>query len=166
MIDANLPEDESSRPNDPQTVAGSRQQGTSESGMRAPSLQLICLLRAGKRSAKRWLKARRAAWVRNFRSFTHQDFKRLLSRLGIERGDVLLVHSSYRGFDGFQGNAADVILALEEAVGQKGTVLMPTMPFAGSAVDYVSRNPVFDVNATPSRMGLLTELFRRSPGVL
>ena len=43
---------------------------------------------------------------------------------------------------------------------------MPTIPFLGTAVDYVSDGHVFDVRKTPSQMGLLTELFRRQPGVL
>ena len=40
------------------------------------------------------------------------------------------------------------------------------MPFTGSAVEYARSHQIFDVLRTPSRMGLLTELFRRSPGVV
>lgn len=40
------------------------------------------------------------------------------------------------------------------------------MTFGGTAVAYARANPLFDVVGTPSRMGLLTELFRRSPGVV
>ena len=47
-----------------------------------------------------------------------------------------------------------------------GTVLMPTLPFGGVAIDYARKNPVFDVRRTPSQTGLLTEIFRRSAGVL
>jgi len=39
--------------------------------------------------------------------------------------------------------------------------MMPTIPFRGTAVEYALGDPVFDVRQTVSRMGLLTELFRR-----
>jgi aminoglycoside 3-N-acetyltransferase len=90
----------------------------------------------------------------------------MLRRLGIEQGDTLLVHSSLDQFSAFQGKPMDVILALQEAVGPTGTLLMPTLPFRGSAVEYVRGLRVFDVRRTPSQMGLLTELFRRSSGVI
>ena len=44
--------------------------------------------------------------------------------------------------------------------------MMPTMTFSGTAVEYAKAKPVFDVARTPSRMGLVTELFRRSPDVV
>ncbi len=77
-----------------------------------------------------------------------------------------MAHSSFDRFVGFTGTPRDVIAALKEAVGAGGTILMPTIPFTGTAVDYVCEGHVFEVRRTPSRMGLLTELFRRSPGVL
>jgi aminoglycoside 3-N-acetyltransferase len=43
---------------------------------------------------------------------------------------------------------------------------MPTVPFRTDAVEYALGNPVFDVKRTPSRMGLITEVFRRTPGVV
>ncbi len=36
----------------------------------------------------------------------------------------------------------------------------------GTAVEYVKKGIVFDVKKTPSQMGFLTEIFRRSPGVI
>ena len=43
---------------------------------------------------------------------------------------------------------------------------MPTMPFSGTAVDWVRAHPIVDLRRTPSRMGLVSEVFRRSPGVV
>jgi len=40
------------------------------------------------------------------------------------------------------------------------------MPFTGTAVAFAATDPLFDIKRTPSRMGLLTELFRRMPGVV
>lgn len=112
------------------------------------------------------LKSSRHLYARTFHSFTPEDLFRQLHELGIRPGDMVLVHSSFDAFEGFRGKPTDVIAALEQAVGPAGTLLMPTLPFGGLAVEYVKTNPVFDAIRTPSRMGLVTELFRRSPGVV
>jgi aminoglycoside 3-N-acetyltransferase len=39
-------------------------------------------------------------------------------------------------------------------------------PVVGSVVETFKKNPRFDLRRTPSQMGLATELFRRSPGVV
>jgi aminoglycoside 3-N-acetyltransferase len=122
--------------------------------------------KAVKKGIKRRLKMLRQAFARTFRSFTPDDLLQRLRQMGIVPGDVVLVHSSYDAFDGFSGKPTDVIAILQRAVGVEGALLMPTMAFTGTAVEYVSRTPVFDVARTPSRMGLLSELFRRSPGVV
>lgn len=101
-----------------------------------------------------------------FMSFARADLQRALNGLGIARGDTVLVHSSFDAFEGFQGKPSDVISVLQAAVGAEGLVMMPTMTFSGTAVAYARSNPLFDESRTPSRMGLLTELFRRSPQVL
>jgi aminoglycoside 3-N-acetyltransferase len=126
----------------------------------------LLLPKLSKRVVKGWLKQIRLAYIRHCHSFNREDLIQFLRRLGVKQGDVLLVHSSFNRFDGFIGKPTDVILALEQVVGPSGTVLMPTLPFTGTAVDYAARSVIFDVTSTPSRMGLLTELFRRSPGVL
>lgn len=119
-----------------------------------------------KRGARQWLQRFRRAYVRHWGSFTAQDFLAAVRALGVRPGDVLMVHSSFDRFEGFTGKPADVIRALQEAVGTGGAILMPTFPFDGLALDYVARGEVLDVVRTPSRMGLLTELFRRLPDVV
>jgi aminoglycoside 3-N-acetyltransferase len=52
-----------------------------------------------------------------------------------------------------------------ELVGDEGTILMPTLPFQGSQLDWLQTATTFDVRRTPSRMGLASEIFRRMPGV-
>jgi len=119
-----------------------------------------------KRKTKSNLKSLRIAFSRKTRGFSKKELVELLCHLGIEQGDTLLVHSSLDEFNAFQGKPMDVILAMREAIGPTGTLLMPTLPFRGSAVEYVRELRVFDVRRTPSQMGLLTELFRRNPGVI
>lgn len=119
-----------------------------------------------KTRAKKHIKAFRRLISNTFRSFAPEDIQRTLGGLGITRGDTVLVHSSFDAFEGFQGKPTDVVSVLQDAVGAEGLLMMPTMPFGGTAIDYARATPVFDVVRTPSRMGLLTELFRRSPGVV
>lgn len=119
-----------------------------------------------KTRAKKHGKAFRRFVSSTFRSFTPADIQRTLTEHGIVCGDTVLVHSSFDAFEGFQGKPTDVISVLQRVVGDQGVVMMPTMTFSGTAVAYARTNPLFDVARTPSRMGLLTELFRRSPGVV
>lgn len=104
-------------------------------------------------------------YYRLIHGFGRAELESLFHGLGIKAGDVVMVHSSFDRFEGFHGKATDVILSLQATVGPKGTLLMPTIPFTGTAVDYAASLGVFDVITTPSRMGLITELFRRMPGV-
>ena len=79
--------------------------------------------------------------------------------LGVEEGDTLLVHSSYKSFGEVDGGPKTVIYALEAALGtdQEGTLIMPTFNF-----DFNKGQP-WDVHTTPSKMGVLTELVRQDP---
>jgi aminoglycoside 3-N-acetyltransferase len=121
---------------------------------------------ATKQRIKSRLKRWRRAYVRRCFSFTPADLRSLLKRLGVQPGDVILVHSSFDRFEAFAGTATEVIEAVKAAIAPGGTLLMPTIPFDGTAIEYVAQSPIFDVRKTPSRMGLITELFRRSPQVV
>lgn len=76
---------------------------------------------------------------------------------GVEAGDTLLVHSSYKSLGEVEGGPRTVIDALLAALGADGTLIMPTFnfDFCGGAT--------FDVRETPSKMGVLTELVRTDP---
>jgi aminoglycoside N3'-acetyltransferase len=106
------------------------------------------------------------AYVRRAYAFLPSDLQAALRQLGITVGDVLMVHSSFDALQGFRGNPADVIATLEAVVEPEGMLIMPTLPFSGSAVEYALQDPIFDAQRTTSRMGLITEVFRRSSGVL
>jgi aminoglycoside N3'-acetyltransferase len=55
---------------------------------------------------------------------------------------------------------------LKELVGTEGTLMVPTFPFEGLQYHYIQSVRVFDVQRTPSLVGLFTEVFRRSEGVI
>ena len=77
--------------------------------------------------------------------------------LGVEVGDTLLVHSSYKSLGPVIGGAMAVIEALQDALGPDGTLIMPTFNFG-----FCDGEP-FDARTTPSHMGALTELVRNDP---
>ncbi len=77
--------------------------------------------------------------------------------IGVVRGDTLLVHSSYKSFGGVECGPQTVIDALLHALGEDGTLIMPTFNF-----DFCKGAP-WDVNETPSHMGIITELVRKDP---
>ena len=84
-----------------------------------------------KRRIKNLVKRVRLKFLRTFRSFDSAGLEVALRDVGLTNGDVVLVHSSFEAFDGFLGKTGDVVKALENVVGPEGTLLMPTMPFAG-----------------------------------
>jgi aminoglycoside 3-N-acetyltransferase len=115
---------------------------------------------------KRGLKRLVRAYHQRFYAFTAADLKRALLQLGVVPGDVLMVHSAFDRFVGFHGGPVGAIRALQEVVGPGGALMMPTIPFQGTAIEYALGDPVFDAQHTVSRMGLISEVFRRSPGVV
>jgi len=76
---------------------------------------------------------------------------------GLESGDTLLVHSSYKSFGGVDGGPQTVIDALLAALGNQGTLIMPTFNF-----DFCKGEP-WDVRSTPSQMGAITNMVREHP---
>ncbi|HVH68739.1 MAG TPA: AAC(3) family N-acetyltransferase [Gemmatimonadales bacterium] len=125
------------------------------------------LLQAGrwvKRQVRGRLRIALTSWGRPYAS---ADLLTAVRELGVVPGDTLLVHSSFDKFGKFTGKPSDVLTVLQAAVGPSGTLMLPTLPFTGmSTVEYAREPRVFDVKRTPSQMGLLTELFRRAPGVV
>ncbi len=83
-----------------------------------------------------------------------------LTRLGVNAGDILFVHSSFTSLGLVDGGAATVVAALEQAVGPDGLLLMP----AFNLVDKDKRAESWNISSTPSTVGYLTEYFRLMPG--
>ncbi|MFM1744479.1 MAG: hypothetical protein RLZZ630_416 [Bacteroidota bacterium] len=89
-----------------------------------------------------------------------------MQEIGIRQGDSVLVHSSLSKIGFVEGGATTIIRALLGAIGDQGTLLMPSFPAPGRNKDHLESFPVFDVRSTPSQMGLISEEFRKMPGVV
>jgi aminoglycoside 3-N-acetyltransferase len=85
--------------------------------------------------------------------------EQLAANCGVKAGDALIVHSSLKSLGHVRGGAEAVVAALREALTPEGTLLMPV--FCQPPADGVFRAAV-----TPSRLGAVSEAFRRTPGVV
>jgi aminoglycoside 3-N-acetyltransferase len=83
-----------------------------------------------------------------------------LLALGVRRGGVLLVHSSFKSLGEVPGGIQTVIDGLKDALGPRGTLLLPGLSWV--SVDY--EHPIFDVRSTPSCVGAIPEYFRTLEG--
>jgi aminoglycoside 3-N-acetyltransferase len=83
-----------------------------------------------------------------------------LRSLGVQRGAVLLVHTSFRAVRPIQGGPAGLITALQQAIGADGTLVMPS--WTGSDDD------VFDPATTPPSedLGVVAGTFWQMAGVV
>lgn len=104
--------------------------------------------------------------VRVFASYGPVELVAALRETGIAAGDVVMLHSAFDPAHGFRGMSADVVDAYLEAIGPSGTLLMVSLPYRTSTLEYLKLGKCFDVRRTPSAMGLMSEYFRRRPGVL
>jgi aminoglycoside 3-N-acetyltransferase len=95
--------------------------------------------------------------------------KSILNRLserwnhsGIERGDIVLLHSDIRRMlfdlksDGLKLDIKLIIDSFIDCIGPNGTLIMPLFNFG------FANGETFDINSTPSKMGILTEFFRKN----
>lgn len=80
--------------------------------------------------------------------------------LGVENGDTILVHSSFKSLGPVPGGLETLVQGLLRAVGRSGTLLMP-------ALCWNLRPPEqYDVRSTPVNVGAVPEYFRTRPGTL
>jgi aminoglycoside 3-N-acetyltransferase len=91
---------------------------------------------------------------------THERLVQDLLNLGVESGDILFIHSSFKSLGLVEGGAETVVGALEDAVGPEGLVLMPSF----NLVEMDKRAKIWNIETTPSTVGWLTEFFWQMPG--
>jgi aminoglycoside 3-N-acetyltransferase len=104
--------------------------------------------------------------VRRFFSYTPTQLENMLKTMGITAGDTVLMHSAFRVFNGFEGTPDQVIACVLNIIGESGNLVMVSMPYTGSTAAYLRAGVPFDVQQTMSAMGVITEIFRQTPGVV
>lgn len=100
------------------------------------------------------------------RVWSKNDLVDQLKAIDITEGDSIMVHCAMSKIGYLENGPTTLIQSLKEAVGPKGNILMPSSPVDKLQLDYISMNRTFDVLNTPSKMGAVSETFRKMNGVL
>jgi aminoglycoside 3-N-acetyltransferase len=85
--------------------------------------------------------------------------------MGIIQGDVLLVHAALSKIGFIEEGPKTLVESLIEVLGNEGHLLMPTSSNNGRQLDFIQSKPRFDVKNTASKMGAISEYFRKMPHV-
>ncbi|MNI08532.1 SPBc2 prophage-derived aminoglycoside N(3')-acetyltransferase-like protein YokD [compost metagenome] len=93
--------------------------------------------------------------------YTKQDLIHHLEGAGINRKGTLLMHSSMKSIGEVEGGADTVLDALSEYM-REGLLVLPTHTWSFINAE----NPRFEVESSPSCVGILPELFRQRSGVI
>ena len=93
--------------------------------------------------------------------YTKQDLKRQLREAGLRNTDTILIHSSMKAIGRVEGGADTVLDAWMEYF-EQGRLLLPTHTWAQMNEEH----SVYDPASEESCVGLLTNLFRKRPGVV
>ena len=83
-----------------------------------------------------------------------------LEALGIQSGDIVLVHSSLKSLGHVKGGPETVIQGLLQAIGDDGTLLMPALSYGQEP------HHTHSARETPSNVGAIPEHFRKREGSL
>lgn len=123
------------------------------------------------RSRYHALRIRLAPLLRAYRgSFDTKELREHLDKKMKGDFEILMVHSSVNNLQpAFTGDAFGLLRMLIEFCGPNRTLVMPAFFFGDgerSPRAVFAETSRFDIRRTPSQMGLLTELFRRSKGVV
>ena len=84
-----------------------------------------------------------------------------MQALGVNAGDRLFVHSSFKSIGPVERGAIAVVEALEHAIGPQGLLLMPVFNLVKP---HDKRIATWHYPTTSSTVGWLTEFFRQMPG--
>lgn len=119
--------------------------------------------------------------MRNREIVLKKDFVDGLKKLGVEKGQNIIVHTSLKSLGFVCGGPQIIIEGLCETVGDEGTIVMPTQTWKNLDPSYgvhweepekwwnlIRENwPAYDKNITPTNtMGAVAEMFRTWPGTI
>jgi aminoglycoside 3-N-acetyltransferase len=93
----------------------------------------------------------------------NQSYERIredLAALGLEKGDAVLVHSSFKSMGAVEGGIQTFVEALLSVIGDRGTLIVPTLTF----VEVSEENRVFDYLRSASCVGAVSEFVPHMDG--
>lgn len=109
----------------------------------------------------------KALFAQTVWAYDEDTVAKVLNRCGVTPGSTLMVHSSWAQHNGFRGKPADMVRALKQSVGADGLLVMTSMPYHNmTSAQWLAKGKPMDVRRSPSMMGLVSEAFRRSEGVV
>lgn len=92
---------------------------------------------------------------------TKKDISRAVRELGIKKGDMVLVHSSFKSLGEVEGGAETVISGFLDVIGEEGTLVFPTF----TQKDFANAYKTWHIDKE-SDTGYLTNYFRKRKGSL
>jgi aminoglycoside 3-N-acetyltransferase len=110
--------------------------------------------------------AQKRLFIERFLSYGSPELESMLRAIGVKSGDTVMLHSAFGGSSGFRGSPKELTDAFLRSVGPSGNLLMVSLPYSSSTHEYLKKLKTFDVRQTPSRMGIISESFRRRTDVL
>lgn len=93
---------------------------------------------------------------------TYSSLKKDLLQSCLQPSDTVLIHSSMKSIGNVEGGADTVLDVLMDFFGKEGLLVFPTLSYN----IYGQEEKIFSPEKTPSVVGLLTEMFRKRPGVI
>ncbi|MBO4633284.1 MAG: AAC(3) family N-acetyltransferase [Lentisphaeria bacterium] len=96
-------------------------------------------------------------------SVSSKEAEEALRKLGLHAGMELIVHSAFSAIGQMEGGAESFCRLLMKTIGPEGTLLMPAFTF--NLYEGKDFGQPFDVRNSPSSCGILTEVFRKMPGI-
>ncbi len=104
-------------------------------------------------------------------TYNTEDLKEHLEKTIGSDFEILMVHGSVNHMlPMYTGSPLELVKMLIDFCGSEKTLVMPAFYFGDPKVGNIHKtfeaNPVYNLKRTPSQMGLMTELFRRSKGVI
>lgn len=109
--------------------------------------------------------------TRIYGTYTAEDLRIHLQNTIGSDFDILMVHGSVNHMlPMYTGTALELVNMLINYCGPDKTLAMPAFyfgdPKTGSIQQTFKENPIYNLKRTPSQMGMMTELFRRTKGVI
>lgn len=122
------------------------------------------VLRLLRRFRRKTARMRLVLRNKTLRKYTLSELRQQLQESGIDPHRDIFIHSAFSKIH-TDCRAEDIIDLFIEYMDPKSNILMPAFPRASTMYEWMSDPRPFDVQRSPSAMGILTEIFRRRPDV-